>query len=470
MIKLDFAALAEIVGGELLDKRFNSTFFEGVSIDSRTISPRQLFIAIRGEKTDGHKYISDAISRGAAGLMLDRRDINLTSISKDSPILIVPDTHGAMIRLASGYRAKLSADIIAITGSNGKTTTKEIAFAIIASKYSSTYRSPGNLNNLFGLPLAIFSMPYNTRYGVFELGISIPGEMTRLAGMLHPDIAVITNIGPTHLETLGTVENVAEAKLELVDSIGASKPAIINADEPVLVKAARRRNRKYITYGIDFPADFTARRVGISDDGFPVIEIEGTAIKIRLFGDHQIYNILAGFALARTLGINIDPEELNHINYQFAPYRGEIENIHSLTIIADCYNANPVSMQSGLETFSGYLKNSSMRGRRGIAVLGDMLELGSASPEYHREIGKLLARLDFPMTIAVGPLSRDMYEAALQSGLAREKIMHFEEVDAAAEYLLNNSSRNDVVYFKASRGIGLEKIITLLKGAAFRQN
>ena len=384
---MDFKTLAQEVKGALGDRRFGTVLFEGVSIDSRAVQPGDLFIAIRGEKDDGHKYINDVITKSAAGLLVCADYVDLNKIQKRIAVVSVPDTHEAMMTLAKNYRRKIKGKFVAITGSNGKTTTKEFVHAMISLVEEKCYRSPGNLNNLFGLPLAIFAMPQQTKYGVFELGISISGEMTRLAELITPDLILITNVGPTHLETLGTVENVAEAKLELVDAVDSKVPVILNNDFPILMNAARKRNRKYITYGIDAPADYTARRVGISDDGFPMIEIDGAIIKARLFGEHQAYNILAGYAACQVLGLDIKPERLNDIDYRFAPYRGEIENIDGLTIIADCYNANPASLRSGLVSFRNYLDSPAMKKRNGIVVIGDMLELGEKSAEYHREIG-----------------------------------------------------------------------------------
>jgi UDP-N-acetylmuramoyl-tripeptide--D-alanyl-D-alanine ligase len=467
---LDFKTLAQEVKGVLGDRRFGTVLFEGVSIDSRAVQPGDLFIAIRGEKDDGHKYINDAINKAAIGLLVSADFSDLAKIKREIAVVSVPDTHEAMITLAKNYRRKIKGKFIAITGSNGKTTTKEFVHAMISLVTQKTYRSPGNLNNLYGLPLAIFAMPMDTKYGVFELGISIPGEMTRLARMITPDLILITNVGPTHLETLGTVENVAEAKLELVDAADSNVPVILNNDFPVLIQAAQKRNRKYITYGIDNKADFMARRAGISDDGFPMIEIEGEIIKARLFGEHQAYNVLAGYAACRVLGLNIKPAQLNNIDYCFAPYRGEIENINGLILIADCYNANPASLRSGLISFRNYLNSPALKGRTGIAVVGDMLELGEKSAEYHREIGTLAGQLGFARIIAVGPMAREICEAAKAAGMDQKNIDHFLEVEKAGEFLINNIKRGDVLYLKASRGIGLEKIITLLKGSAFRQN
>lgn len=470
MIKLDFGTLAQEAKGELVQEHFGGTVFEGVSIDTRSLKRNQLFIALKGEKDDGHKYINDAIDKNAGGLMIQRGFPDLSILSNRIPVVVVENTHLSMMYLAENYRRRLSAQFIAITGSNGKTTTKELVYAIIASRKVMAYRSPGNLNNLYGLPLALFEMPSGAQFGVFELGISVPGEMTHLAAMVKPDLVLITNIGPTHLETLGTIENVAEAKFELVDSLDSKKPVILNSDVPVLMNAAAKRNRKFITFGMENAADFTARRLGISREGYPLVEIDGCEVGVKLFGEHQAYNILAGYAVARTLGLDIRAEDLNNIAYRFAPYRGEIENIDGLTIIADCYNANPVSMRSGLQSYHNYLGDAALKGRRGIAVIGDMLELGENSGQYHREIGGFLAEFGFSMVLAVGPLAAEIYGAALEAGFEKECIRHFADSGAAGEYLVKNIKKGDIIYFKASRGIGLERIITLLKGSAFRQN
>jgi len=470
LLTLNFKTLAGMINGRLLNEKTGETVFKGVSIDTRTLKKMQLFFAIRGEADDGHKYIADALKKNSAGLVVATDYNDLDIIGDRVPVVVVENTHEAMMRLASEYRKKIEVPLVAVTGSNGKTTTKEFILAMIRHKEKNTYGSPGNLNNLYGLPLAIFGMPADSRYGVFELGISIPGEMTRLAGIINPDLAVITNVGPTHLETLSTVEGVAEAKLELADAMKANQPVLINADDPVLMRAAEKRDRRVITYGIDNPADIRASLAGASADGFPLVKIDGGEVAIRLFGRYQAYNVLAGYAVCKTLGLDIRPEELNDIKYNFAPYRGEIENIGSLTVIADCYNANPVSISSGLQSFKEYLKNAAAKNRRSVAVIGDMLELGERSAEFHREIGRLLALLDFDYTLTVGPLSTDTYEAALAAGLDKTKIKHCEDTGGAGEVLLNDILRGDIVYLKASRGIALEKLIILLKGTAFRQN
>ncbi|MFH2035158.1 MAG: UDP-N-acetylmuramoyl-tripeptide--D-alanyl-D-alanine ligase [Candidatus Zixiibacteriota bacterium] len=470
MIKLNFSSLAKIVDGRLLTDSYAGVSFNGVSIDSRTSAQNELFVAIEGANNDGHQYIDKAIEKNVAGLLLSNKYAQLEQISKRIPIVAVNDTHLSLKRLAQDYARKVNAKYMAITGSNGKTTTKEFVYGIIHSLDQNTYRSPGNLNNEYGLPLAIFKMPSDCQFGIFEYGISHPGEMTSLTEILTPDLALITNVGPTHLETLGTIENVAEAKLELADAMAVNKPVLINADDPILIQAAGRRSRRFITYGVTSRADFRAEKIGTDEFGNQLIKIDGETVQLPIFGDYQIYNLLAGYAVAKTIGLNPDSNQLSEIKYDFAPHRGQIENHDGLTIIADCYNANPVSMASGLKSFKQYVAGRRDFTGRAVVVIGDMLELGKNSTEHHRQIGELLASLNFDLAVVVGKESSKIFKAALGSGLDKNKISHFENTGIAAEAIIENIKRGDIIYFKASRGIALEKIITLIKGSAFRQN
>jgi len=470
VIKLNFERLAAFAGGKLLNKERRTEEFAGVSIDSRTLKPSQLFIAIKGDQDDGHKYIEQALKRNCAGLMVDLSFPGIENIDKNIPTLIVENTFEAMKQLAANYRKIMKATFIAITGSNGKTTSKEIVASMIRTQNENCYSSPGNFNNLYGLPLALFGMSESDKLGVFELGISTPGEMKQLAEILKPDLALITNIGPTHLETLGSVEKVAEAKLELADSMTDEQPVLINADDPVLMRAIAGRRCSFVTYGLLNRADFKAEDVGLSEAGWPMMHIEGTKIEVKLFGRYQVYNILAGYAICRTLGMELNPEELNNINYSTAAYRGEIEKFENLTIICDCYNANPVSMKAGLLSFDDYTQGKKAANSRRLAVIGDMLELGQESEKYHYAVGRQLADLSFELTYVVGPLSKIIYQSAIENGLNKKKIKYFNSTQTAGEVLLTDIARGDIVYFKASRGLGLERIITQLKGVALRQN
>jgi len=236
------------------------------------------------------------------------------------------------------------------------------------------------------------------------------------------------------------------------------------------MQTATRRKRKFITYGLKSKSDFTARLAGISKAGYPLVEIDGVGVEVRLFGEHQAYNILAAYAVGKTLGLNISPGDLNDIEYDLAGYRGQIETINGLMIIADCYNANPASMKSGLNSLRHYLDQSNIKGRPSTVIVGDMLELGDGAIEFHREVGRMLTELDFDYVIAVGELSKEIYDAACKAGFSKNKINNFADADSAGEFLMDNLARGGIIYLKGSRGIGLEKIITLLRGTAFRHN
>ena len=472
MIAFDFNKLAETVNGNLNKERFGENRFEGVSIDTRTLVENQLFVAIAGENVDGHDYIKDAIKKKCGGVVVseafaNRKDVKL---SDRIPVVTVPDTHQALLRLATSYHDMVKAKYLAVTGSNGKTTTKELIYAMIKTKEKQVYRSQGNFNNLYGLPLSLFTMPAKTKYAVFEMGISVPGEMTRLAEILSPDLAIITNVGPTHLETLGTVENVAKEKFSLIEAMNPGAPVLLNGDDRQLMAEAERHNRRYVTFGLDDGNDIKAARIGITEDGYPVVSIDGKGVTLKLFGNHQIYNMLAAYAACKTLGYEITDDDMNALTYSLAPYRGEIERIDGMTLIADCYNANPVSMSSGLSSFRRYLDSFEQAERRSVIVVGDMLELGDEEKTYHRKVGQLLAVLGFDFIVAVGPRSKDIQRTAIQTGFNKAKTQHFDTAEQAGEFLADYVRRGDIIYLKASRGIALEKIITLLKGTAFRDN
>ena len=454
----------------MLNNDFATTVFEGIAIDSRVVRGEQLFVAIEGVNDDGHRYLDNAIEKNCAGLLVNNKFTGINEFKNKVPTVAVEDTHLAMTKLAQDYRNESEAKLIAVIGSNGKTTTKEMIYSFIQSLSNKTYRSPGNFNNLYGLPLSIFEMPSDSEYAVFELGISVAGEMKQLAEIAQPDLVLITNIGPTHLETLGTMENVAEEKFSLADSLDSDKIVILNADDPILMQAATKRERKLVTYGFDSSADYRAEKAGFSKAGYPQIKIDGKTIEIKLFGEHQVYNILAAYTTCRALGLDITAENLSNSQYGFSMYRGEIENISGLTVIADCYNANPTSMESGLHSFRNYLNLPEMEKRPGLVIIGDMLELGADSIMYHRQIGELIAELKFDNVITVGPLSSEIFEAAKKNGLKDKNINHFTDVNEAGDFLIGNLPRGGVIYLKASRGIGFEKLITLLRGSAFREN
>lgn len=432
--------------------------FCGVGIDSRTIKPGELFIAIRGERNDGHKFIGQALSRGAAGIMVDSRFEQVGSFSKSASVIVVKDTHEAMIQLAHNYRKTTEARIIGITGSNGKTTTKEFTHALLKTVEKDAYKSPGNFNNLFGAPLALLAMPQKTKAAVMEMGISTKGEMTRLTNLVGPNVCVITNVGPSHLEFLSTVQDVARAKLEMITASPEGTPLVVNGDDEMLMCETEKVHKKTVTFGIVNEASI--RPVSIQPTEFGNrVTIDDVAFDIRMFGRHHVYNLLAAYAAVKTLGYRFGGKDTSKINLSPAPMRGEIIERSGIRIINDAYNSNPVSVKAGLEAFN----ETPSQGRR-VLILGDMLELGQRSEKYHRELGNTLISQEFSFAIVVGEWSRAVIEGARQAGVSVSKLRSFRNSAEAAAVIGEIIRSGDVVYVKGSRGVGLEKIIEKIGG------
>ena len=450
---MSFEDLAREVEGKLIPFGKAAPVFKGVSIDSRTITPGQLFIAIRGEHNDGHKYIDQAVTRGASGVLTDSGFEQSQVVSQKTNVVIVPNTHEAMMQLAQNYRQRTSAKIIGITGSNGKTTTKEFTYALLNAVEKNSYKSPGNLNNLYGAPLALFGMPKDTKAAAIEMGISTKGEMTRLTKLVQPNVAVITNVGPSHLEFLSTVEDVAKAKLEMVTASAENTPLVINADNEILMNEAKRVSKSPVTFGIENESEFKPESIEPTETGSKVT-IDGHTFHIGMFGKHHVYNLLAAYAACKTLGYDFKTIDTSKIKLSPASLRGELIEKSGIRIINDAYNANPESFNAGLQGF----KDTPSVGRR-ILILGDMLELGQRSEKFHRELGNSLAAYEFSFAIIVGEWSRAIIEGARQAGVSISKLRSFKNSAEAAAGISELIRPGDVVYVKGSRGIELEKIV-----------
>jgi len=450
---LSFQELAKAVQGQLITAGASSLKFQGVAIDSRAVKPGELFIAIRGARNDGHNFMGQALERGAAGVLADTKFDDTSRLAERTAVIVVNDTHEAMIQLAQNYRRKCKTKIIGITGSNGKTTTKEFTFALLSAVERKVYRSPGNLNNLFGAPLALFGMPQDTKAAVMEMGISSKGEMTRLTNIVQPDVAVITNVGPSHLEFLSTVEDVARAKLEMVTTSASEIPLVVNADDQLLANEAKKVRDKFVTFGVKNNADFQPTSIESTSYGNK-ITIGRDSFAIKMFGRHAIYNLLAAYAACRTLSYSFAGIDTMCINLVPAAMRGEVLEKNGVWIINDSYNANPESVKAGLEAF----KNTPGGGRR-ILILGDMLELGQRSEKYHRELGNSLVNQNFDLAIIVGDWNRAVLEGARQAGVSQSKLRSFKNSAEAATGINLLVKSGDIVYIKGSRGVSLEKII-----------
>jgi len=450
---LRFDTLANMTGGQLCTAEHRDRTFTGVSADSRTIAAGQLFFAIRGERNDGHQFIDQVVSRGAAGVVAERGYFADKPHPSHVAVVEVTDTHAAMIQLAAEYLQTTKARRLGITGSNGKTTTKEFAYRLLSACSSDVYRSPGNFNNLFGIPLALFAMPANTRYALLEMGISVPGEMARLASLIQPHLLTVTNVGPTHLEFLGTVQGVAREKLLAMKYVVPDGSLIVNADDPVLMAEARKAHPHPITFGLENNADYRPESIRQSNAA-TTVAIEGRMFKLPLFGQYQVYNLLAAYAIARAVGCSFDGIDTESIVLNTAAMRGELIEARGITFVADCYNANPESVKAGLASFARM-----SGGRRKVVVFGDMLELGDDAVGYHQDIGSRLATFDFDLILTVGPLSEHVVASAAASGVAVSRLHHFKDAQACAEACDGLLIAGDLVYLKGSRGIGLETVL-----------
>jgi len=454
MISLRFDQLTAITGGTLYNTANASRSFRGVSIDSRSTKADELFFAIRGVRNDGHDFIDQAIQKGASGIVVEFTYQKLDHIRGDVAVVAVHNSHEAMIKLAKNYRETSRARFVAITGSNGKTTTKELAIGLINAVEEHAYYSPGNLNNLYGVPLALFAMPADTMVAVIELGISTPGEMTRLAEVVHPDVIVITNVGPSHLEFLDSVEAVARAKLELVKAASEDVPVIVNADDTVLMAEVQKLRGDLITFAVDNEADVTPESIKRDDPGATLVTIDSHTFRLPLVGKHQVYNLLAAYAAFCTLGLTFENYNTLSLSLGTAPMRGQIVQKNGIIFFADCYNANPDSVKAGLEAFF-----ETPGGKRRIVILGDMLELGASGAAYHREIGHVLSKHSFDLAVFVGDLSKHAMREVLSSGIEEHKVRHYDNSQECARSMAEYFRENDFVFVKASRGIGLEAVI-----------
>lgn len=445
--------------GDLLSGRESGTF-KGVSIDSRTLKAGQLFFCLRGPTFDGHTFISQAIEKKAAGVILsDKEQPALSGREADAPFVIrVDDTLSALQDLARFHRQRLPVRVVGVTGTNGKSTTKEM-IASIAETTFKTLKTRGNLNNHIGLPLNVLELDASHEVAVLEMGMSAAGEIKLLADIAKPDIGIITNISEGHLVQLKTLKNVQSAKGELFDALDEEATAIINADDPLVLELATslRARVKRLTFGINNPADVKAQNIKATSRGHDFnVSLSGNAFPVKLpfLGFCNIYNALAACAAGHSLGIGTEEMKAGLANCKLLSQRYEIFQHDSMTIINDSYNANPKSMQEGLSTLAEYPS----AGRR-VFVIGDMLELGDLSQSAHMDLGREIAKQPIDLLVTVGKLTELTAKEAGISGMKNDRIFVFETRQEASDFLRENTRHGDCLLFKGSRGSGMEKVL-----------
>jgi UDP-N-acetylmuramoyl-tripeptide--D-alanyl-D-alanine ligase len=432
---------------------------DGAAIDSRAIRGGEVFFAFPGTRVDGHRFVPDALARGA-GAAVVQEDL----VAPTSGVLIrVGDTFQALHDLARFVRTRVPEKLVGITGSAGKTTTKELLGALLATRFKVAW-TPGNLNNLYGFPLSLLNVPDGTEWMVAEMGMSTPGELRQLSLLGRPDAAVFTVVRPVHLEFFGTVQAIAEAKSELLAGLAAGGFVVANADDPEVTRIARRQGSRIVWYGIHAAADVAdvrARDLTPEPDGGIgsrfTLEIAGRSAGVRLplHGLYNVENFLAAAACAWALGLSLEEIAAGAAHVRPASMRGVVHRTGGFTLVDDSYNSNPDALDRALESAG------TLGGARRVAVLGDMRELGPEAPRFHREAGERAARLGFGTVVAVGELSRELAAGARGAGV---EAVWLPDAAAAADWAAGEVRPGDVVLVKASRGVGLDRVVKRLLG------
>lgn len=427
-----------------------------VSIDSRTLREGDLFFAIKGERFDGHDFIQEAVSKGALAAVVSKHwaDTGLGEWKKRRYVLVVTDTVEALQECARQYRSRFPLPLVAVTGTNGKTTTKDMVASVLSQK-ATCLKTQGNENNQIGLPLTLFRLKAEHTVAVVELGMRGKGEISRLAEICDPQIGVILNVGPAHIQFFRSVEEIAEAKGELLDHLDSSSTAFLNVDDYLVMRQRERMQGTVVTFGLSPKAEVRAGEIEVTPTGGVTFEMgAGQRIHLPVPGRHMVYNALAAIAVGREFEVPDQDLKRALEDFQPQPMRMEMREIDGLKILNDAYNANPVSMRATLET----LKDLPIPGRK-IAVLGDMLELGTSAAQAHREIGKLVGSLDLFLLVTVGELSHYIADEAVLSGMAPQRVHHFNERRDVVELLGEIIQEGDLVLVKGSRKMGLEGVV-----------
>lgn len=430
------------------DEQILNQPISSVSIDSRSVQPNELFFALKGEKYDAHQFIPDVLRKGVQAVVV-AEDWFRESGSKGN-FFITDNTLIALQEISSFYRSRFDIPFLAITGSNGKTTTKEMIAQVLSQKYR-VIKNKGNLNNHIGVPQTLFELDSSHEVAIIEMGTNHYGEIKRLAEIVQPEYGLITNIGSAHLEFFGSLEGVAKAKSELWEFLEEHQGiAFVNVDDPLLARKIPKTN-KVITYGFHQKADVQGKFEGVDEFGYASFHVMGTAIKLKVAGMHNIYNSLSAVSVG--LEFNLDIDQIKRSLEDFLPTAKRMEVIRQEGVIFlnDCYNSNPTSAEKALITLSQIRTT----GRR-IAVLADMLELGEKSPELHAEIGEKAAALKLDHLLALGPLSKYTVEMARKKGLATA--LHFYDKMDLVEYLKKIIRQHDVILIKGSRGMAMEEV------------
>ena len=452
-MKLPLARIAEFLAAE---GEFDSAAIaQGYSIDSRAVQAGELFFAVKGERLDGHDYVQQALQRGAVSAVV-RKD-QLARFTVKTCLLAVDDTLIALQTLATAVRRLWGKPAIGITGSVGKTTTKDAVAHLLSAKYK-VHSSKGNFNNHFGLPLGLLKLEPEHEIAVIEMGMSHAGEIAALARIALPDDGIVTTVAPVHLEFFESLAGIARAKYELIQALPAGGTAILNADDEYVSQFGRDFKGKVVMFGLKPSADVRAESIellGPQGTRFDLIA-DGSRVRLAspLLGRHNIYNVLAAAAAALEHAMTLDEIAAALPSLAPADKRGQVVQLDNITIINDCYNSSPKALQAAVDALGA------VPGKRHIVVAGEMLELGPTGEQLHRESGRYIAGKQVDFLLGVRGLAGAMVEEARAQGATGEFVATPEEAGA---WLAANAREGDVVLLKASRGVKLEKALETWK-------
>ncbi|MEW6363751.1 MAG: UDP-N-acetylmuramoyl-tripeptide--D-alanyl-D-alanine ligase [Acidobacteriota bacterium] len=456
MPTLTAGEIARATGGVLVAGN-PSVPFTSFSTDTRSLRPGDFFFPLRGEKFDGHDFLHDARARGARGLVSHRdvEDLRLFDVA-----ILVKDTTYALQELARHVRKSNNMTVVGITGTTGKTSTKDFTAALLGPR---ALKSEGNLNNLYGLPVSLLRVTGRETYAVLEMGMSTPGEIRRLCEIASPSVGVVTNVSPVHMETMKTLGNVARAKAELLEALPAGGLAVVNGDDPWVMRIARRFSGRILRYGYHGANRYRAGNVRILGAGGMTFTLmvgkTRYPARARIIGKHALANLLAAVAVADGLGVPIRTILGRMKRIRPVLLRGEVLRLRNGAIVLnDAYNSNPRAMEAAVEMLRMYPCR-----RRRILVAGDMLELGAKSRQYHLDAGRMVGRSRLSTLLTVGKQAVLFAQGARRAGF-RGEIQSFDNAVQVGEFLKGYLANGDVVVIKGSRGIATERAISVLTG------
>ncbi|EGC82834.1 UDP-N-acetylmuramoyl-tripeptide--D-alanyl-D-alanine ligase [Anaerococcus prevotii] len=455
MIERNLGQIAEMLGGSLCDPNYKDVKISGVSTDSRTIQENNLYIPLVGEVFDGRLFVKECEDKGASAFLIDRDYEIKNNIS--IPYIRVDDTLKALQDLARSYRKELNVKVIGITGSNGKTTTKDLLYEVLSTKYK-TQKTIGNLNNEIGVPKTILSLNEDTEIAVVELGTDKFGDISLTSNIALPDIAIITNIGDSHLHNLKSKEGILKAKMEIVEGLSDDGIFIYNGDDETMKKEidSYKVDQKIISFGLEDDNDFVVKEIP-STPAKVSFSHDGETYDIPLLGRHNIYNGACCLLIANILGLDTNEVKSGLVKVRPANNRSSMIELDGFDVLDDSYKSNPQSLRSGLATcklLDGYNNK--------IVVLGDMLELGDKEDELHYEVGLDIDPKDIHYCLFFGDLSYHMYKGALNN-FPKDRAFHFTDKDDLIDKLKSFITKSTLVFVKGSHGMHMEEIIESIR-------